>query len=346
MSPPGRPRPGRERAAVPPCPGGWAEARQRATSVTAERPESRPSRLCPDRDPWRPRAAAEVQPRALPAAAGGGAGANRPRTRGPRDPDPRTDRLSSIWPKPLSRAVSRQRDTGYPRGSRPPQGSPPSSRKPGPSGLCPRQPPTAGDLRGRREQRAEGRCPTGEPGPQTHPLARSRALGRPAGRAPAPGRAQAVALTGRHPAERLPPRHPAHAVGHVQPSAHPVLHPAVPGVHGVSAPCRGSATLACCVSRRSGRPQGGGWQSGPGLGGGSEPTLAASGVLSPAPLGGGWGCALPRASEAGHYLLCLGQGCRTGTKVWEREKEGHRLLGCPRPALPTHTQSSRAGGST
>lgn len=344
MSSPGRSRPGRELATVPPCPGGWAEARQRATSVTAEGP-FRPSRLCPDQDPRRPRAAAEVQARALPAAAAGGAGANGPRGPGPRDPDPRTDPLSSVWPKPLSQAVSRQRDTGYPRGSRPPQGSPPSSLKPGPSGLSPRQPPTAGDLRGRREQRAEGRCPAGGPRPQTHPLARSRALGRPGGRAPAAGRVPGCG----------PDRPASRRTTSTAPSC-ARSRPCSTKCSSCSAPCcawcsrgecalQGSATLAC-VSRRSGRPQGGGWQSGPGLRGGSEPTLAASGALSPAPLRGGRACALPGASEAGHYLLCLGQGCRTGIKVWEREKEGHRLLGCPHPALPTHTQSSRAGGST
>lgn len=60
---------------------------------------------------------------------------------------------------------------------------------------------------------------------------------------PRPGQGRALgsvqvpaSATGACPTERLPPRYPADAVGHVQPGPDPLLHPAVPGVHGVSRP--------------------------------------------------------------------------------------------------------------
>lgn len=99
---------------------------------------------------------------------------------------------------------------------------------------------------------------------------------------PAAGRALGSVLprlsAASRPAERLPPRHPALAVGHVQPGPHPLLHSAVPGLHGVS-PCGRPPALPgqgrALASKRPGRPQGGGRQpdrdGGPG--GSSEPTF-------------------------------------------------------------------------
>lgn len=55
----------------------------------------------------------------------------------------------------------------------------------------------------------------------------------------APWRVPASAIDAPGPTERLPPRHPADAVGHVQPGPDPLLHPAVPGFHGVSAAAPG-----------------------------------------------------------------------------------------------------------
>lgn len=76
-------------------------------------------------------------------------------------------------------------------------------------------------------------------------------------------------LTAARPTERLPPCHPADAVGHVQPGPHPLLHPALPGLHGVSAAVRGPLAhpealpgggqphlgqSQALMSQRSGRP--------------------------------------------------------------------------------------------
>lgn len=60
------------------------------------------------------------------------------------------------------------------------------------------------------------------------------------GRAWAPGGGvPGPAASDPRPAERFPPGHPADTVGHVQPGSDPLLHPAVPGLHRVSAAPQG-----------------------------------------------------------------------------------------------------------
>lgn len=95
--------------------------------------------------------------------------------------------------------------------------------------------------------------------------------------APGSGAGPSLAAAPPGPTERLPPRHPADAVGHVQPGPDPLLHPVVPALHGVrpppqEAPSSGTAgpwhpprghkgSLGPPAPLGPGRPRSGRWDS-------------------------------------------------------------------------------------
>ena len=83
------------------------------------------------------------------------------------------------------------------------------------------------------------------------------------------------------PAERLPPCHPAHAVGHVQPGAHPLLHAAVSGLHGVS-PRQAAGSRALGTAAPS-RPGPGGSSIHPPWGGGLDTAVCCPVVRAASP---------------------------------------------------------------
>ena len=143
--------------------------------------------------------------------------------------------------------------------------------------------------------------------------------------APAPPEGPGAAPDSPCPAERLPPRHPADPVGHVQPGPHPVLHPAVFGLHGVSVPPGAPPPSPPRAAAQEGPAVAGGPRTGRG-GGADGPEPTAPGCGRPGSRSSGTQGDLGLASgsaprKAGHRPEPRGDPLARGpaeNEVWER----------------------------
>lgn len=116
------------------------------------------------------------------------------------------------------------------------------------SGLCPR-PPSPAQPWGQAAP-----LPLSPPGPVCAAVCRGKGLG--------PRVVPGPAASTPRPTERLPPGHPADTVSHVQSGSDPLLHPALPGLHWVSAAARGACHSSLGATRGPAACRGG--DGGPG----------------------------------------------------------------------------------